>query len=99
MAPEVARGRSDIDARADVFGVGAVMYRGLTGSPPFGGEGLGKILSAVMAHDIQPVLERRPGLPRPVVECVERAMAHDPDARYPSAAEMNVAIQEIIDQG
>ncbi|MER6691005.1 serine/threonine-protein kinase [Streptomyces minutiscleroticus] len=75
MAPEQAQPPADgLDARADVYGLGAVLHHLLTGTvpgPP------GKVL---------PVDELRPGVPAPVRDAVLRAMEPDRDRRWPSAA-------------
>jgi eukaryotic-like serine/threonine-protein kinase len=96
MPVELARGSTEIDARSDIFGVAAVMYRALTGGPPFGGESLGQIMTRIMDHDIAPLCEARPDLPDELVACVERALSHDVADRYASAAEMKQALQEIL---
>ncbi len=95
MSLEVARGSTEIDERADVFGVGAVMYHALTGGPPFDGRGMGEILSKIYAHEIPSVLELRPDLPPELVKCLDRALAHEPDDRYLSAAAMRAEVDAL----
>ena len=93
MSCEMARGATEIDARSDVFGVGAVMYHALTGAPPFDGETLGEVMTMIVAHDIAPLREARPDIPESLAACVERALAHEPADRYASAREMREAVQ------
>jgi serine/threonine-protein kinase len=95
MCIEVARGLPDIDERADIFGVGAVMYHALTGAPPFEGVGLGQIMSKIYDHAIRPLTAFRDDLPPELVACVERALAHEPDERFPSAAQMRGEIDRL----
>ncbi|MFP5380458.1 MAG: serine/threonine-protein kinase, partial [Vicinamibacteria bacterium] len=66
MAPEQAdRGeRKRIDARADVYGVGSLLYHLLTGRAPFEGDSLASVLVAVLQKPPVPPSQRRPGLPR-----------------------------------
>src|SRR5687768_8385817 len=86
MAPEQARG-ADIDGRADVYALGCVLYKSLTGVVPFD---RGSDLEKMMAHlnDEPPsLLDSRPELPRALDDAVHRAMAKDRDERYASASE------------
>ncbi len=96
MPLELARSAEDVDVRCDVFGVGAVLYHALTGSPPFPGEHLGEIMKKVMAHAIPPLAEQRPDLPAELVACIERALGHRPEDRYPTAAAMQGALQALL---
>lgn len=98
MSLEVARGSSEIDQRADIFGVGATMYHAFTGRPPFDGAGIGQILNLIFQHAVEPLAQLRPDLPERLVRCVERAMAHRPDDRYPSAEEMRLEVDAIAEE-
>jgi hypothetical protein len=86
MAPEQATG-GDVDARADIFGLGAVLYRAITGRPPFSGEdALAIALDAVQRQPVRPSsLEK---LPRDVDWVLGLALAKDPAARIASIAEL-----------
>ena len=95
MAPEQAAGRlNEIDARTDVYGLGAMLYEILTGQPPFSGSDTAEVLKNV--------LEKTPTPPRslsadvaPTLEAVcLRALAKNPADRYPSASELSEAVQQ-----
>lgn len=97
MCLEVARGSSEIDARADIFGVGAIMYHAFAGHAPFLGDGLGQVLNKIYKHDIPPLAPLRPDLPPRLIGCVERALGHTPADRYPSATEMRLEVDAIAE--
>jgi|JI10StandDraft_1071094.scaffolds.fasta_scaffold01858_25 WD40 repeat protein len=86
MAPEQARGER-VDARADVYAIGAMLYHLLAGRPPYGHLGTAaEVLAAVKAGPAPPLTAIAPAAPRELAAIVRRAMAHDAGARYPTAA-------------
>ena len=88
MAPEQARGDVDqVDARSDVYALGAVLYELLTGSPPFTGVSAASVLYAVIHRDPAPPGVVRPGVPADLATVCGRAMARDRADRYASARE------------
>jgi hypothetical protein len=96
MAPEQARGDIErIDARTDVFGLGAVLYCLLTGRPPYlPGDGR-DFLEVVRSARIVPVGERNPRLPRAVRELCGRCLEPDPARRFASAADLAAAVRRL----
>lgn len=92
MAPEQARG-APIDARADVYAMGVVLFCLLTGEKPFHGE-LDEVLHAVL-HDVPPRVDALvPGIPQALADVVARAMSKEPDRRYDGAIEMARALAQ-----
>src|SRR5436190_21349278 len=85
LAPEQVEGRT-VDARADVYALGIVLYETLCGRAPFVAETEAATALARLHQD--PVRPRnvRAGIPKPLEDVVLRAMARDPNARYESAA-------------
>lgn len=87
MAPEQCAGNRQIDGRADIYALGAVLYRCLVGRAPFGGS----TTQILYAHVYNPLtipdslLEILPPL---VVETLRRSLAKEPGNRYTNAAEM-----------
>jgi serine/threonine-protein kinase len=96
MAPEQIVGR-EVDGRADVFSLGAVLYETLTGFAPFFGGDLDAVLSRVV-NEIPAAPSSRDKNISPVFDViVARAMAKDPDDRYPSAEAMAADLRNFRD--
>ncbi|MCB9628530.1 MAG: serine/threonine protein kinase [Sandaracinaceae bacterium] len=92
MAPEMVMGDpSKIDARTDVFLLGATLHEVLTGAPPHAGETVHMVLLA--AYDPAP-LEYAPAVPRELCAIARQAMAKDPADRFPSALAFRRALDE-----
>lgn len=92
MAPEQARSAMHADARADVYALGAVLYRALTGQPPYGGGEASSTLVRLLEESPQrPSLVERT-VPPAIEAVIERAMARDPDQRFATVAELDAAL-------
>lgn len=85
MAPEQAAGRDGIDRRTDVYGLGATLYKALTGRSPFHGHTGIEVLHLVLHDDPPSPRQTDPRLPRDLETIVLRAMDKDPARRYDSA--------------
>jgi serine/threonine-protein kinase len=92
MAPEQARGGT-IDARTDVYGVGATLYTALAGRAPYEGEDAATALSKLVSNEEPPRLRSIASSVPPELELVvQRAMAKDPRDRYQTALELDAAL-------
>lgn len=93
LAPEHIRNPKAIDARADIYSLGAVMYEMLTGEPPFKGD-IRTIYSMKFIGKFVPLKEKSPGIPDELARIAEKAMATDPNKRYASAEEFLSEFEE-----
>ncbi len=94
MSPEQARG-VPVDGRADVFGLGAVMYEMLSGQAPFDGDTDSDRIASILLNDPRPLNQLAPAAPPELVRIVERAMCKDVNGRYQSAREMLAELQRL----
>jgi serine/threonine-protein kinase len=87
MSPEQALGQP-IDARSDIFSLGAILYELIAGRRAFDGASIEDTLGQVIAARPTPLEQLRPDTPPALIAVVQRALAKDPGQRYQSAAEM-----------
>ena len=91
MSPEQAEGRP-VDARSDIFSLGAVIYEMLAGRRPFARSSDAGLISAILRDDPPPLRTLRADAPADVETIVARALAKDPAARYPNAGALRTAL-------
>jgi eukaryotic-like serine/threonine-protein kinase len=96
MAPEQLRG-AKVDARCDVFALGAVFYELLSGLRAFPGKGLTAIMMAVVGTQPKPLAECAPSVPPPIAFVVGRCLRKDPAERYRTAGELHAALEALED--
>jgi serine/threonine protein kinase len=94
MSPEQAQGET-VDKRSDIFSLGSVMYLLLTGARPFDGPNVPAIVMRVAHKDPPPPSSRAPHLPAAVDAVVARALAKDPDSRYPDCRSLAEDIEDL----
>jgi eukaryotic-like serine/threonine-protein kinase len=95
MSPEQALGK-DLDARSDLFSLGAVAYNLLTGNAAFAGESIPAIMRRVIEEDPLPPSHFVPDLPDGVDQVIARALAKEPAHRYPNGESLAADIKEIL---
>ena len=93
MAPEQARGQGErVDARTDVYGLGAVLYYLLTGKPPHDGATTKEVLEQARDAPIIPPRRINRRVPRALERVCLKALAADPQSRYLSADALRQAL-------
>ena len=95
-APEQARGER-VDARADIFSTGVLLYEMLTGIWPFQGKTSVDVRHAVLHQDPEPLNEARPGgAPAQLQAILDRTLAKDPKQRYQKVGELRDDLRIIL---
>lgn len=95
-APEQARGER-VDARADIFSTGVLLYEMLTGIWPFQGKTSVDVRHAVLHQEPEPLNEARPGGALPHLQAIlDRTLAKDPKQRYQKVGELRDALRTIL---
>jgi serine/threonine-protein kinase len=97
MSPEQSHGAKAVDHRTDLWSLGVIAYRALTGILPFDAEGLGDVLHKIANQPPRRVTKLVPDLPREVDRFFERALAKEPQDRFATALEMADELRRIAD--
>jgi len=95
MSPEQATD-SEIDHRSDLFALGIVLYRMVTGSLPFRGGNPSIVLKAIIDGNFADPGERVPSLSPAMATIIRRCLCTDPEQRYGSAAKVGKALDELL---
>jgi serine/threonine-protein kinase len=93
MAPEQAYSADKVDARADLYAVGVMLYEAIAGTRPVSGEDARIIALKVDRGEVIPLVQAAPDTPREIAGLVHRAMAARPALRFANATEMRLALQ------
>ena len=88
MPPEQARG-AKTDHRADIYGVGAMLYRAVTGKLPFDSDDAAEALSMVLTEEPPRPRSVEPSIPEALELVIQKAMAKDPEERFRSMTELD----------
>jgi TolB-like protein/tRNA A-37 threonylcarbamoyl transferase component Bud32/cytochrome c-type biogenesis protein CcmH/NrfG len=97
MAPEQAMGDREVDARADIYAVGALLYEMLAGEPPFTGPTPRAIVTRSMTEAPRSLITSRSELLPDVDRVAMKALAKSPADRYPTATALAAALDQALD--
>ncbi len=92
MSPEQARGMRDIDHRTDLWSLGVIVFKCVTGVLPFEGESLGDLLVKICTTPVPVPSQVLPGLSHAFDAWFARALDRDPQKRFATASEMSDAL-------
>ncbi|MBN1608792.1 MAG: protein kinase [Polyangiaceae bacterium] len=92
MSPEQMRSTRNVDARTDIWALGVILYELLAHEPPFQGESITELSAKVLLDSPAPIRSVRPDVPEGLEQVVFKALAKNPEERYPSIAEFAVAL-------
>ncbi len=95
MAPEQARALPDVDGRADLWSIGAIIFECLTGRPPFVGPSQEQTLIAICTTEAPDVRAMQPDVPSKVAKLIAKSLSRDRKNRFLSAWQMLEAIAEV----
>jgi tRNA A-37 threonylcarbamoyl transferase component Bud32 len=96
MAPEQARDPRGADIRADIYGLGCVLYHTLAGQPPFVDKSPVRLLVRIASEDPRPVRELNPAVPEGLQQILDWMLTKDPAARYPTPERAAQALQVFL---
>jgi serine/threonine-protein kinase len=92
MSPEQVKSAKHIDGRADVWSLGVILYRALSGRLPFRGSGTTGMAVSIVNDEPEPIEAIMPDLPPGLIAVVRRALEKNPDARFPSVGALSDAL-------
>ena len=99
MAPEQALGARDVDHRADLYALGAVLYQALTGQLPFPDDDPARTLTRLLTEDPRRPRDIERSIPAGVEALIQKAMAREPAARPATALELERALAAFDEVG
>jgi serine/threonine-protein kinase len=94
MSPEQAAAERQIDGRSDQYSLASVLFEMLVGEPPFTGPSAPAVIARLMSEPAPRVEKRRPSVPKPIADAIDRALQRVPGDRFPTVAAFADALVE-----
>lgn len=92
MAPEQMQSARDVDGRADIWSIGAILYELIAGQPPYQAESLPQLCNLLLTSDPAPLSSVRPDVPAAVNDVVMRCLSRDITRRWQNVPELTAAL-------
>ncbi len=96
MSPEQAFGEKRVDHRADIWSLGIVLFRCLSGELPTRADNLGQILKIIMVRSIPRLADAAPEVPKPVAALVDKMLSYEPADRPSDLREVKAALEAFL---
>lgn len=96
-SPEQMLSAADVDARADIWSIGVVLYEMLAGQPPFRGGSIPEVIARTVSEDPPPLDRYRSDVPQALEQIVRTCLQKDREARYPSVPDLVAALVNLVD--
>jgi serine/threonine-protein kinase len=97
MSPEQIGGAAEVDARTDIFALGAILYEAATGRVAFDAGNDFEMMKRITEGHFTPPEQVVPGLPEGLCQCIRKAMAVDPAERFQDCAAFRAALEQALE--
>ncbi len=97
MSPEQIRGAAEVDARTDIFALGAILYEAVTGKVAFHASSDYDTMKRIVEGTYDPPERVIGGLPPVIAGCIRKALAVDPAERFQDCAAFHEALEQVLD--
>ncbi|MCY1080520.1 serine/threonine protein kinase [Archangium lansingense] len=98
MSPEQIGGASEVDARTDIFALGAILYEAATGRVAFDAGTDFEMMKRITEGNFTPPEQVVPELPEGLCQCIRKAMAVDPAGRFQDCAAFRAALEQALEE-
>ncbi|MGH7279887.1 MAG: serine/threonine-protein kinase [Polyangiaceae bacterium] len=92
MSPEQLRSSKSVDARADIWSMGIILFELMGGQPPFLGDNFGELFASILESDPPAIRSKRPDVPPQLEQVIMRCLQRRPEHRYSNVGELAAAL-------